>query len=171
MAAKGAELVEVGVVTRPHGVRGEVRVHLHNPDSEALLQADEVVVGEHRYAVTGARAVKDAVLLRLESLTDRNAAELLREQPVLVDREALALEEGEVLLSDLVGCAARLPDGSDFGKVVAVHTGAQDRLVIHQGEVERELPLVEAFIVEVDLEAGTIVVDPPDELPEWPVGT
>ena len=37
--------VEIGVVARPHGVRGELRVHLHNPESTALDAAEEVWIG------------------------------------------------------------------------------------------------------------------------------
>src|SRR5690606_15980344 len=109
---------------------------------------------------------KGAVLALLEGIGDRDAAEALRGSTVEVDREDLELDDGEVLLADLVGCRAVLADGSDWGEVVRVVTGPQDRLVIRHGDIERELPLVDELVTAIDLEAGTIEVAPPEGLPE-----
>ncbi|HEV7554241.1 MAG TPA: hypothetical protein VGO00_02235, partial [Kofleriaceae bacterium] len=57
-------------------------------------------------------------------------------------------------------------DGTAWGSIAAVDAGVQDLLVIHHGDIERLLPLVDAFVVAIDLEAGTVTVDPPDGLPE-----
>jgi len=70
------------------------------------------------------------------------------------------------LLDDLVGCKVVLADGTPWGTVAAVDAGAQDLLVIHDGDVERLLPLVDAFVPAIDVAAGTITVDPPEGLPE-----
>ena len=58
-------------------------------------------------------------------------------------------------------------DGAAWGEVVEIVLGLQDRLVIHDGEIERELPFVDAFVVHIDIDAGIVTVDPPDcGLPE-----
>ena len=75
----------------------------------------------------------------------------------------------QFFLSDLIGCETVLEDGTDYGTVAAVETGPQDRLVIHQGDIERLLPLVPAFVLDIDLDQARIVVAPPDDLPESPV--
>ena len=163
--------IEIGVVARPHGVRGELRVHLHNPDSTALDEAEAVWIGGAAYAVAQARPVQGAYLLAVAGVTDRDAADLLRGRPVEVPRDAIDLEEGEVLLADLVGCRVELRDGRAWGVVARVDTGAhQDRLVIHDGEVERLLPVIDDFLVDIDVEAGRVVVDPPEGLPEEKIG-
>jgi 16S rRNA processing protein RimM len=161
--------VEIGYVARAHGVRGELRVVLHNPGSAALAAADEVWLGDERFALETARPVEGAWLLRLGDLTDRDRAEALKGRPVAVSRRALGLAAGEFLLMDLVGCRVFLPDGAPWGEVVALEAGPQDRLVIRDGGVERLLPAVPAFLVEVDVEAGRVVVDPPEGLPEEPL--
>jgi 16S rRNA processing protein RimM len=158
--------VEIGVVARAHGIRGEVRVHLHNPASTALEEAETLWVGERAYAIEAARPVAGAYLVALEGVADRNAAEALRGRPVSVARDDLALDEGEFLLADLVGCRVELPDGSDWGLVSGLELGPQDRLVIRQGDIERLLPVVDEFLIDIDLEARRIVVDPPADLPE-----
>lgn len=160
--------LEIGVVSRPHGVRGELRVHLHNAESTAFDCVDEVYLAGVRYELVSARMVKGAVLLRLEGLDDRNAVESLRSAPVEVLRDQLELQEDDLLLSDLVGCRVQLEDGSDWGEIVEVVTGHQDRLVIHSGDTERHLPLVSEFLIDIDLESKVVVAAPPEGLPEWP---
>lgn len=158
------ELVEVGVITRPHGVRGELRVVMHQPGSTALEGAAEVWIDGEVREVISARAVKDAVLLKLAGITDRDVAADLRGAPIAVARQQLAIEPGELLLADLVGCVVVTTAGDEWGEVVRVETGPQDRLVI-VGDRERQLPLVDEFVRSIDLETGRIVIEPPDGLP------
>ena len=160
------DVIEIGVVARAHGIRGEVRVHLHNPASTALDDAEVLWLGEREYAIESARPVAGAYLVALAGVEDRNAAEALRGRPVWVARDDIDLDEGELLLADLVGCRVELPDGSEWGVVSGLELGAQDRLVIRQGEVERLLPVVDEFLLDIDVEARRIVVDPPADFPE-----
>jgi 16S rRNA processing protein RimM len=162
--------VEIGVVARAHGVRGEVRIALHNPASAALERAEAIFVGGREHAVLSARpVVGGAYLIVLDGVTDRDRAAALRGQPVEVGRDDLDLDDDEVLLIDLVGCRVELTDGSDWGVIAGVETGPQDRLIIHHGDVERQLPVADPFVIEVDLEGRRVVVDPPEGLPEEPV--
>ncbi|HTM21819.1 MAG TPA: ribosome maturation factor RimM [Kofleriaceae bacterium] len=168
MAGPHTEIVEIGYVARAHGVTGELRVVCHNPASTALLRADAVTVGGRRYVVDGVRSVDGAFLVALADVSDRDAAEALRGQTVSVDRGAIELPPGEFLLADLIGCRALDSAGNPLGVVVDVEAGAQDRLVIADGDQEWMLPLVPAFLRSVDLEHRTITLDPPSGLPREP---
>lgn len=168
MSRARSPVLEIGYVARPHGVRGELRVVTHDPESTTLLDVDEIEIDRVPYRVEQARQVEGAFLLRLAGVGDRNRADTLRGKRVAVDRELIPLEEGEVFLADLVGCAVVREDGSPYGTIAAVETGVQDRLVIHDGDVERLLPLVPEFVIDVDLEEGRVVVAPPEDLPESP---
>lgn len=168
MTRAPSPFLEIGYVARPHGVRGELRVVTHDPESETLLDVESVRIGNVDYEVEQVRAVQGAFLLRVVGVGDRNRADVLRGQRVSVDREQIPIEEGEVFLADMVGCAVVLEDGRPYGTVAAVETGPQDRLVIHDGEIERLLPIVPEFVIDVDLEAGRVVVAPPEDLPESP---
>lgn len=164
----GDDRVEIGAVARAHGVRGELRVVLHNPESTALVDARALFVGGRERAVESARPTNGAWLVRVSGVEDRDQADALRGQPVAVLREELALEDDEVLLVDLVGCRVELPDGTPWGEVVGVEPGPQDRLIVRHGDVERQLPVVDEILVEVDLEGGRVVASPPEGLPEEP---
>jgi 16S rRNA processing protein RimM len=163
--------VELGVVSKAHGIRGEVVAVPHDGDSTALGELEQLWIGGVRRTVVRARAVPPgAYLLAFEGITDRDAAAALRGALIEADRDDLALDDDEVLLTDLIGCRCVLPDGTAWGEIVGVEPGAmQDRLVIHHDGIERQLPVVDAFIAGIDVEAGVVTVTPPEGLPEDPI--
>jgi 16S rRNA processing protein RimM len=163
---RGDARIEIGGVARAHGIRGEVVVVTHDPDSELLASIDTVWIGGVERRIVAARDTQRGWLVALEGVATRNDAEALRGQPVEVARELLDLDDDDVLLDDLIGCAVVKLDGTPWGKVAAIEPGIQDRIVIHDGEVERMLPLVDAFVTKIDLAAGVVTVDPPEGLPE-----
>lgn len=164
-----AERVEIGIVSKAHGIRGEMVVVLHDPESTALEEVETVYVGGVARAVVQARPTGGAYLLAVEGITDRDVAAALRGAVVEVDRDALDLDEDEVLLADLVGCKCVLPDGTPWGEITGIEMGMQDRLIVRDGNVERQLPVVDAFIANIDVEARVVTVTPPEGLPEDPV--
>jgi 16S rRNA processing protein RimM len=119
--------------------------------------------------VTAARPVPGAVLLTIEGLDDRDRAEALKGRPVSVLRADVPLEPGEYLVGDLVGCQVFDQAGATLGAITSILHGAQDILVIHDATHERMLPLVPQIVVEVDVEARRVVVDPPEDLPAEPL--
>jgi 16S rRNA processing protein RimM len=162
--------VEIAVVSKAHGIRGEVVAVPHDPGSTSLGEVEHVYVAGVRRAIVRARPVPPgAYLLAFEGITDRDAAAALRGAMIEADRDDLPLEEDDVLLADLIGCRCVLPDGTPWGEIVGVEAGLQDRLVIHHDGMERQLPVVDAFLAAIDLEAGVVTVTPPDGLPEDPI--
>ena len=164
---KSEPRVEIGGIARAHGIRGEVVIITHDPDSDTLGRVHTIYVAGTPRKITQARHTHRGWLVALEGVATRNDAEALQGQQIEVDREALELDEDDVLLNDLVGCAVKKVDGTPWGTVAAVDAGThQDLLVIHDGELERLLPLVDAFVKDVDVDAGVITVDPPEGLTE-----
>jgi len=163
---RGDPRIEIGGISKAHGIRGEVVIVTHDPESDIVGDLETLWVGGVQRRVVEARGTHRGWLVLFEGVTSRNDAERLRGQAVEVDREALALEDDDVLLSDLVGCEVRRVDGTPWGTIHEVASGMQDLLVIHDGELERLLPLVDEFVTNIDLEAGVVTVDPPDGLPE-----
>lgn len=164
-----ASRIEIGYVARAHGIRGEICAIPHDAQSTTLSEVSAVWIGGTRYAIASARETPKGVLLALEGLSDRTIAEGLRGQAVEIDRADLALGEGDVLLADLIGCRVQLRDGTPWGEIVGLDLGPQVRLVIHDGGVERLLPLVDELVPGIDLDARLVTVDPPEGLPEDPV--
>ncbi|HEY4242626.1 MAG TPA: ribosome maturation factor RimM [Kofleriaceae bacterium] len=170
--APGGEVagrIEIGGVARAHGIRGEIVVVTHDPDSKILAGATEIFVGGIAHPIASVRDTPRGWLVLLADIPTRTAAEGLRGLPVEVDRDLIQMDEGDVLLADLVGCRVVLPDGRAWGTIAAVDLGVQDLLVIHDGDRERLLPLVDEFVTGIDLEARVVTVDPPEGLPDAPL--
>jgi 16S rRNA processing protein RimM len=164
--------IEIGGIARAHGIRGEVVIVTHDPASETIGRVERIYVDGAPRRVLAARGTHRGWLVLLEGVATRTEAEALRGRPVEVDRADLGLEEGDVLLHDLVGCAVRLVDGTPWGVIASIDSvpgGLQDRLVIHDGGIERMLPLVDVFVKDIDLDARVVTVDPPEGLPESPL--
>ncbi|MGE0871221.1 MAG: ribosome maturation factor RimM [Kofleriaceae bacterium] len=157
--------IEIGGVARAHGIRGEVVIVTHDPDSETLAEIESIWLDGVERKITAARPTQRGWLVMLDGVCTRNDAEALRGKPVEIDRAQLALGDDDVLLDDLVGCRVVLGDGTPWGTIAAVEVGVQDRLVIHDGDQERLLPLVDQFVTSIDVEGRTVMVDPPDGLP------
>ena len=162
---RGDPRIEIGRIARAHGIRGEVVVATHDPDSDLLAGGDALWIGGVARKIASARNTQRGWLVLLDGTATRNDAEALRGQIVEIDRAALALDDDDVLLDDLIGCRVVLADGTPWGEIAEIQGGMQDLLVIHDGELERLLPLVDEFVVGIDLEAGVVTVDPPEGLP------
>jgi 16S rRNA processing protein RimM len=166
-------LVALGVVVRPHGVHGDLRVKLHNPDSDLLFRVGKLVLrseqGAREARVTSARPhQKGLALVHLEGCNSRDQAESLRSAEVCLPRGDLPdLPVDQYYLVDLAGLRAVGRDGTDIGEVerVVVYP-ASSALRIRSGRSACEVPLLEPYLVRVELEAGRVVVDHLEDL-EW----
>jgi 16S rRNA processing protein RimM len=163
---RGDPRIEIGRIVRAHGIRGEVVIATHDRESEIVGEVETLWIGGSERRVTGARGTHRGWLVQLEGVSTRNDAEALRGQLVEVDRSVLELADDEVLLADLVGCRVVRTDGTPWGTIAAIEGGMQDLLVIHDGEIERLLPLVDEFVTRFDLDNGVVTVDPPEGLPQ-----
>lgn len=154
--------LELGSLMGAFGVRGEVRVWLHHPESDLFATAREVVLvgpdGERRRARLQVRpGAGRRILGRLDGLADPETAATLRDWLVVVPRAALPpLEEDELWVGELEGATVRI-DGEDVGHVLAVqHTAGPDVLVVDDGRDVRLVPLTKAFFLGFDRAARVV---------------
>ncbi|MCB9591624.1 MAG: 16S rRNA processing protein RimM [Sandaracinaceae bacterium] len=170
-----SRLVALGAIARPHGVRGEVRVFRYNAESEVLLELEHVWLTRddtsRRVAVRSSKLHGDIVLMTLDGVVGREAADALRGFEVCAPREALPeTEDDEYYHADLVGLEAFDPAGARVGIVSdVIRYPSVDCLVLTGDDGVREVPLLEAYVVEVDLDARRVVVDHLADLDVVPV--
>ena len=156
----------MGVIGRPHGVRGLVRVHSY---AEADLSAYSPLIDEQGRAWSLVWRSEGIAELRDASgaaLPDRTAAERLVNLKLYVERERLpAPATDDFYLSDLVGLAAVTAEGAALGRVVQVHDyGAGASLEIAGEGAPLLVPFTKAAVPNVDLVARQLVVVRPDEI-------
>ena len=172
-------LVGLGYVAGAHGVRGALRVKLHNAESSTLAAGVVVALrpskggGELRERVVARVAPKpgsNLVRLWLEGVDSREAADALRGCELLIDRAHLpALEDDEYYLEDLVGARVERVDehgkalDQSLGEIVGVTSnGVQDLLVVRLRGREWLLPALPEFIRAI--EGERLLVDVHEDL-------
>jgi 16S rRNA processing protein RimM len=156
----------MGVIGRPHGVRGLVRVASYADDLTAYGPLSDATGRRFvlRWRGEGVAEIAEVVGGAEVKVTDRTAAERLINTRLYVDRARLPEpEEEEFYLVDLIGLVAFDCEGARIGRVSAVHDyGAGASL-----EVEREdgqsllVPFTRACVPEVSVAGGRVVVAPP----------
>jgi len=160
-------LVELGPIVNRHGIRGEVRLLPHNPDSDVVLAADALVLvrpdGRREvHRVRAARRHKRFVLLQLEGVTAAAAAESLIGCAVAVPRAALPPPGADAVYhADLLGCAVVTTAGEALGTVrEMLVTGSNDVCVVRDDGREVLVPMVADVIAQIDVAGRRLVVHP-----------
>lgn len=159
----------MGVIGRPHGVRGLLRVTSyadeltgHGPLSDE--RGRRFVV---RWRGDGVAEIAQVVDGAEVKVADRTAAERLTNVRLYVERARLPEpEDDEFYLADLVGLTAVDVACSVIGRVVAVHDyGAGASLEIAcEGAPPLLVPFTRGCVPEVDVAGGRLIVEPPDEV-------
>jgi 16S rRNA processing protein RimM len=146
------ERVPVGRVGKPHGLAGAFVVEDASDDPERFALGAELFVGGERAEIVESKRAGGRPVIRLDREPSRGAA-------LEIDRSALpAAGIDEYYVFQLVGLDVERADGVRLGRVAGVETGvANDVLELDSGLL---LPLVGACVRRIDLNAGTIVVEP-----------
>ncbi|MHB1192799.1 MAG: ribosome maturation factor RimM [Longimicrobiales bacterium] len=167
----------VGHLTRPHGLLGELYVTLLTDHPEGsfapgvvLSLADATGLAPDPdlppLRVVSARGFKSGVLVEFAGVESRSEAEALRGRYLL--RPTSELEppaEGEYWQHDLVGLEVLTVQGLRLGTVRTIYELAPSDLLEVAGEGKEYLiPFREEIVVEVDVDGGRMVVDPPEGL-------
>ena len=164
--------IEIGLIVKPHGLRGEVCVN-YFADSPFLLkgsvwlQKGKSKPVEHK--VVSSRPHKGQELLTLESCRDRNCAEELRNVKVLVpDADLPELTEEEVYLHQLEGMNVVLENGTLVGRITGFqfNLGAEVWVITTEDKKEVLFPATEEFVSDIDIDKSTVTIAPPPGLLE-----
>ena len=165
-----SDWVEVGYILRPHGVRGELRMILHAPEEGFPKSIESVLLihpkhGERTVKVNSARKNKDAILMMLDTVQDRDEAQRWKGAAVFADPDLLPMPEQGYHVYELVGTTVEDANGQCLGKVTGFLDNSAHFLLQIQGEGEEKLfPYVEEFIVGYDREKNALRVSVPDGL-------
>lgn len=164
----------IGSIVAAHGIRGEVKVAVMTDFPERFRPGATVYLGSPDSAVPvriqASRPHGDRMLVKLNSVPDRNAAELLRDQYLLIpEAEAMQLGEHENYVHDLIGLDVETAAGEPLGKLTEVlTTPANDVYVVTGPDGEVLLPALRDVILKVDLAAQRMTVALPEGLLDAP---
>jgi 16S rRNA processing protein RimM len=168
-------LIPVGRVVGLHGVAGKLKVNVFSGDPSGMQHVSSVRLSrpasesgaalQQAFRVISAQRVRGCAVFHLEGIDSVESAQRWMGAEASVSRAELPEPEpGEYYVNDLVGCELAGEDGVVIGRVTDVMPGpAHDWLTIRRtGGGEAFLPLVEAFVREVDVKGRRIRVAPPE---------
>lgn len=155
------DFFQIGIVTSPHGVKGELKVFPTTDDPKRFKRLREVILdtGKERLSleIEDVKFLKQLVVLKFKGLDSRDEVERYRRASLLVAREnAVRLGRNEYFRADLIGLTVRNEDGAEIGCLKDVmETGANDVYVIElEDGRELLLPAIRQCVLEVDVAAG-----------------
>ena len=157
----------VGIIKGAWGIQGDLRVASMTDNSERFAANSRLFLEGRAVRVRRSREVKGGIVLKLDSVHDRTAAEQLRGKSLSVpSQDVPPLPEGTYYHYQLIGLDVHTCEGELLGTVREIlTTGANDVYVIKRPE-SRDLliPALKRVVVGVDLVAGRMVVRLPEGL-------
>ena len=159
------EYLMIGEITKPQGVRGEVKVRPCTCDPGRFEGLETVYFkrdgGYAPVKIAVNRVGDDAVYMNVEGVCDRDAAEKLRGEMLYIDRaHAVPLDEDTTFLADLYGLRGVVSDGRDLGRLADVlQPGGNDVYVFRGPLGEVLVPALKSVVAKVDLAAGEMLLD------------
>ena len=173
------EYFKMGVITSPHGIRGEVNVYPLTDNPNHFTEIKKCYLkkkdGYEEVTISGCKFFKGMVILGFDEIIDRNSAELLRKTEIYVDREnADPLNDGEYYMADIIGLeiyyidteAEKDPECFDpvntvlLGKIKDYLDTPAHPVIIAEDTSgnHRLIPPIHEFVKKVDLENGKVYV-------------
>lgn len=166
----------IGRVVKSHGIRGEVVVELTTDEPEIRFAKGEVLHGkqgkkEHELTIATTRMHQGRMLIKFEEIPDRTQADSLRGTKFWAPPLELDDDEEGFYDHELEGLKI-IHDGAEIGVVTGVMHGPAGEILeveifasSESGKNKEALiPFVHAIVPEVDLEAGTATITPPEGL-------
>lgn len=159
------DLLQVGIITSTHGVRGEVKVYPTTDDPRRFRRLKEVVLDtgkeKRNLEIEGVKFFKQFVIVKFKGLDNINDIEKYRQKSLYVTRKnAVRLQKDEYFIADLIGLKVQDEDGKELGTVKdVIETGANDVYEVEMADGKSLLlPAIKQCILNVDVENGTMQV-------------
>ena len=147
--------IDAGEIVTTHGLRGDVKVLPWLDSPEDLCDFDRVRIDGKEYEMESCRVQKSCNLVKLQGVDTVEAAQLLRGKTVQLYREDI--DPDVIFAAELIGIEV-FSDGKAIGKVADVLDYPGNKVYVVRGQKEYMIPAVKAFVLDTDMENGTMEV-------------
>ena len=157
--------LRVGVVASTHGAHGEVKIYPTTDSLERFLSLTDVILvtpenKQRPLTVENVKFFKQFAILKFKEIDSLDEIQKYKGCDLMVSREnAQPLQENEYYIGDLLGLSVESDEGRKLGVLSDVlQTGANDVYVVKRPDGgELLLPVIDACILDVDLEQGRVL--------------
>jgi 16S rRNA processing protein RimM len=168
------QFIVIGKITSAHGIRGEVKVYPLTDDPKRFLSMKDChISGEDGVPVSdssveNARIDKTMVIVKLEGVNDRNAAEALRDKYLSVDRADAVKDDDSFFIVDMLGMTVIDDERGELGTISDVfETGANFVISVRRkGKKDLLIPFLKTVCYDTDIESSVMKVKLPEGLYE-----
>lgn len=158
------EFLECGKIRSPHGVRGILNVECWCDSTKVLTSQKRVFMltktGEYKAVnVISASSAADRVLMGLEGIDSREAAQAYKNVTIYLHRNDVPVPKGAMLIADMIGLdVIDIDTGKVYGKISSVEDGVRYKLyTVETANAKVILPGVDEFVKEISEERGMLV--------------
>lgn len=158
-------LLRVGVISSTHGIKGEVKVYPTTDDPNRFKELKQVILDTGKeqlnLEIEGVKFFKQMVILKFKGIDNINDIEKYRGKDLLITREnAVALEEGEYFIYDLLDSEVYSDEGDKLGVLTEILTTAANDVYVVKMSNGKELllPSIKECILDIDVENKKILV-------------
>ena len=146
-------LLQIGIIVKPQGIRGEVKVKPLTDDVSRFTTLKNVLIDGTSYRVTSARVGPDVAFVCLFGVNDRNVAETLRGKGMFVERkDAVKPAKDRYFIVDIIGCKL-YADDTLIGTITDVTSARTDILTVDCGKRGiMRFPFLKDLNAKVDVE-------------------
>ncbi|MFI3172009.1 MAG: ribosome maturation factor RimM [Eubacteriales bacterium] len=159
------DLLQVGVISSTHGIRGEVKVFPTTDDVARFKKLKQVILDTGKQhlllEIEGVKFFKQFAILKFKGIDNINDIEKYKGMSLLVTREhAVKLKKDEYFIADMIGMTVVTEDGQEFGMLDDVmQTGANDVYEIKSKEHGVVLfPAIKECILDINIEEKKMTV-------------
>jgi len=152
------QYLEAGKIVNTHGIAGEVKILPWADNAEFLLGIKTFYLGERALKVIKSRVHKGCLIAQLDGIDDVNAAMLLKNKTILINRKEAPLPEGSFFIADIIGAKVVSDDGEALGELIDVLDLPAGNVYVVKGNREILIPEVDEFIMSTDIKNGIITV-------------
>lgn len=165
-------LITLGKIIKPHGIRGEIKVIIYNLNPSELNNIKTLYIKEEDTStykpihIKEIRSLNDNFIIRLQEVTNRNDAELYRNQKIYMDKKDLPpLSENEFYIFDLLNKQAFDTKDNYLGEIIDIYsTPLYEVVIIAKGDLRVDIPVISEYFVDV-VEDKVIM----DDISDFPV--
>ena len=155
----------VGYITKPHGIKGEVKIESITPDPSRFKQLDKVYLqindSTRAFSIRKVRVTERFVYIRFKGIDSRNDAELLRNAEVLIEeKDLIQPTQDEYFVHDLIGCQVVSEGNENIGVVDEVIQITSNDVYVLKKEDGTELliPATRDVVKQVDIKQKVIII-------------
>ena len=159
-----ANLIEIGLIVKPHGLKGELKIKLHSPESNLILNIDEIYVDNQIFKIDYSKKVSNGILLKFVSKNTRNSIEDLIGKKLFVNKDIIPLApSGENYYFELIGSKV-VYNNVEIGTLIEiVETKANNIYVVKElNGNEILIPKTKSFIKEFNKDKKILEVILPE---------